>query len=135
MEFNIRLLNDSDYENTLKGWWDDWNWNAPPKESLPNNGLGGFMVSKGDVDICAGFAYFTNSNLAWCEFIVSNKKYKEEDRSEALEMLINNIVEACKNAGYKTIFTSVSNENLINKYQNCGFIKAQEGATEMIKFL
>jgi ATP phosphoribosyltransferase len=93
------------------------------------------MISKGDVDICAGFAYFTNSNLAWCEFIVSNKKYKEEDRSEALEMLINNIVEACKNAGYKTIFTSVSNENLINKYQNCGFIKAQEGATEMIKFL
>ena len=135
MKFNIRLLNDSDYENTLKGWWDDWNWNAPPKESLPNNGLGGFMVSKGDVDICAGFAYFTNSNLAWCEFIVSNKQYKEQDRGEALEVLINTIVEACKNAGYKTIFTSVSNENLINKYQNCGFIKTQEGATEMIKFL
>lgn len=135
MEFNIRLLNDSDYDNTLKGWWDDWSWTAPPKESLPNNGLGGFMISKGDVDICAGFAYFTNSNLAWCEFIVSNKQYKEEDRGEALEMLINTIVEACKNAGYKTIFTSVSNENLINKYQNCGFIKTQEGATEMIKFL
>jgi hypothetical protein len=135
MEFNVRLLNDGDYDNTLIGWWKDWNWAAPPKESLPNNGLGGFMVSKGDVDICAGFAYFTNSNLAWCEFIVSNKEYKEEDRGEALEMLINNIVEACKNAGYKTIFTSVSNENLINKYQNCGFIKTQEGATEMIKFL
>jgi hypothetical protein len=24
---------------------------------------------------------------------------------------------------------------LIDKYQNCGFIKTQEGATEMIKFL
>jgi hypothetical protein len=135
MEFNVRLLQEGDYENTLKGWWDDWNWTAPPKESLPNNGLGGFMVSKGDVDICAGFAYFTNSNLAWCEFVVSNKTYKEEDRNDAIEMLINNIVEASKNAGYKAIFTSVSNENLINKYQNCGFVKTQEGATEMIKFL
>jgi len=135
MEFNVRLLQEGDYENTLKGWWDDWNWNAPPKESLPNNGLGGFMVSKGDVDICAGFAYFTNSNLAWCEFIVSNKKYKEEDRNDAIELLINNIVDASKNAGYKAIFTSVSNDNLINKYQNCGFIKTQEGTVEMIKFL
>ena len=135
MEFNIRLLNDSDYDNTLKGWWEDWKWTAPPKESLPNNGLGGFMISKGEVDICAGFAYFTNSNLAWCEFIVSNKQYKDKDRNDAIELLINTIVEACKNAGYKTIFTSVSNQNLINKYQNCGFIKTQEGATEMIKFL
>jgi hypothetical protein len=135
MEFNIRLLNDSDYEDTLIGWWEDWKWTAPPKESLPNNGLGGFMISKGEVDVCAGFAYFTNSNLAWCEFIVSNKKYKDKDRNDAIELLINTIVEACKNAGYKTIFTSVSNQNLINKYQNCGFIKTQEGATEMIKIL
>jgi hypothetical protein len=135
MEFNVRLLTDGDYENTLIGWWEDWEWTAPPKESLPNNGLGGFMISKGEVDVCAGFAYFTNSNLAWCEFIVSNKQYKDKDRNDAIELLINTIVEACKNAGYKTIFTSVSNQNLINKYQNCGFIKAQEGATEMIKFL
>ena len=135
MEFNIRLLKESDYDNILVKWWNDWQWTAPGKESLPNNGTGGFMVSKGDIDICAGFAYFTNSNLAWCEFIVSNKKYKEEDRNDAIELLINTIVEACKNAGYKTIFTSVSNQNLINKYQNCGFIKAQEGAVEMIKFL
>ena len=135
MEFNVRLLQEGDYENTLKGWWDDWNWNAPPKESLPNNGLGGFMVSKGEVDICAGFAYFTNSNLAWCEFVVSNKKYKDEDRNDAIEVLINSIVDASKNAGYKAIFTSVSNDNLIKKYQNCGFVKTQEGAVEMIKFL
>lgn len=135
MEFNVRLLQEGDYENTLEGWWEDWKWTAPPKESLPKNGLGGFMISKGEVDVCAGFAYFTNSNLAWCEFIVSNKQYKDKDRNDAIELLINTIVEACKNAGYKTIFTSVSNENLINKYQNCGFIKTQEGATEMIKFL
>lgn len=135
MKFNIRILREEDYDNTLTGWWKDWNWTAPPKESLPNNGLGGFMISKGDVDICAGFVYFTNSNLAWCEFIISNKDYKDEDRNDAIEMLINNIADSSKEAGYKAIFTSVSNNNLINKYDNCGFVKTQEGTTEMIKFL
>ena len=120
MKFNIRLLNEGDYDNILKEWWSDWDWMAPPKESLPNNGLGGFMVYKGDVNVCAGFAYFTNSNLAWCEFIISNKKYKDDDRNEAIEILINAIIDACKEAGYKAIFTSVINSNLIKKYENCG---------------
>lgn len=135
MEFNIRLLNDSDYDNTLVKWWSDWDWTAPGKDSLPLNGTGGFMVSKGDVDICAGFAYFTNSNIAWCEFIISNKEYKDKDRNDAIEYLINSLSKSCENAGYKVIFTSVSHQNLINKYQNCGFVRTQEGATEMIKFL
>ena len=88
MKFNIRLLNESDYDNTLVKWWQDWRWQAPPKEMLPNNGLGGFMISKEDVNICAGFAYFTNSGIAFCEFIVSNFEYKDKDRHEAIELLI-----------------------------------------------
>jgi hypothetical protein len=53
MKFNIRLLKEGDYEDTLVGWWKDWKWTAPPKEFLPNDGTGGFMVSKDGVDICA----------------------------------------------------------------------------------
>lgn len=135
MEFNIRLLREEDYDNTLVGWWKDWKWDAPPKEFLPNDGKGGFMVSKNDIDICAGFAYFTNSKLAWCEFVISNKEYKEKDRSEAIEALIKAICDACKEAGYLSIWTCVINEGLISKYENCGFIKTQSSATEMIKFL
>lgn len=31
MEFNIRLLNESDYDETLVKWWKDWRWQAPLK--------------------------------------------------------------------------------------------------------
>lgn len=135
MEFNIRLLNDSDYDNTLVNWWKDWEWAAPAKEYLPENGIGGFMVSKGNVDICAGFIYFTNSKLAWSEFIISNKNYKEEDRSQAIEYLIDTICLSAKDAGYLSIWTCVYNENLVKKYENCGFKKTDSSATEMIKVL
>lgn len=135
MEFTIRLLNESDYDNTLVSWWEDWGWTAPPKEYLPENGLGGFMVSKGDVDICAGFAYFTNSKLAWCEFVISNFNYREEDRAEAIEYLINSISHSCKEAGYKSVWTCVVSEHLISKYENCGFVKTTNNCTEMIKVL
>jgi hypothetical protein len=135
MVFTIRLLNESDYDNTLVKWWKDWRWSAPPKEMLPNNGLGGFMVSKGDVDICAGFAFFTNAGIAFSEFIVSNFDYKEDDRKEAIEFLIESISAACKKAGHKAVWTVLHSNSLIEKYENCGYKRTQDNCTEMIKLL
>lgn len=135
MEFNIRLLNDSDYDNIIVGWWKDWGGEAPPKDSLPQDGTCGFMVSKGDIDICAGFAYFTNSGIAFCEFIVSNFNYREKDRNQAIETLIDTISEASFNAGYKYMWVSSFNKNLVKRYEACGYIKTQEDCVEMIKKL
>ena len=56
---DVRYLIDSDYE-ILVDWWKDWRWDAPPRDMLPQDGVGGLMVSKDGVDICAGFIYFTN---------------------------------------------------------------------------
>lgn len=135
MDFTIRLLKDSDYDDTIAGWWKDWGGLAPPKDSLPLNGTGGFMVSKGGVDICAGFAYFTNSGIAFCEFVVSNFNYREEDRKQAIETLIDTISEASRNAGYKYMWVSSFNKNLVKRYEACGYIKTQEDCVEMIKKL
>lgn len=92
------------------------------------------MISKGDVDICAGFIYFTNSRLVWIEYIVSNYEYKEKDRAEALRFLIDEICHISKVRGKKAVFTSVKNKNLIKHYEACDFIK-NEGTAEMIKVL
>lgn len=135
MKFNIRLLKESDYEETLVNWWKDWRWTPPPQDHLPNDGAGGFMVSKDGVDICAGFVYYTNSKMAWCEFIVSNFKYKDKDRSEAIEFLINAICQTSKEAGYKSVWVCLLNNSLISKYENCGFVKSSSNCTEMIKIL
>ena len=135
MKFNIRLLNESDYDTTLTKWWQDWRGKIPPKDSLPNNGVGGFMVSKEDVNICAGFAYFTNSGIAFCEFVVSDFYYREDDRQEAIEFLISSIDESCKQAGYKYMWMSGFNKNLVKRYKNCGYIQTQTDCVEMIKKL
>ena len=55
MTLNIRPLNETDYDETLVGWWKDWKWDAPPKDFLPENGSGGMIVLDGDEPVCAGF--------------------------------------------------------------------------------
>lgn len=136
MDFNCRVLNDNDYSDTLVKWWNEWGWAAsPPKSMLPEGGTGGIMVSKGDIDICAGFIFFTNSKTAWVEYIISNSKYKDSDRSKAIEFLINGLTMIAKDNGYKHIFTSLNNENLIKKYIKCGYIAADKGCTQMVKNL
>lgn len=135
MNFNARLLQDGDYENILCGWWKAWKWDIPQKDFLPENGNGGVMVCKGEVNICAGFMYFTNSQVAWCEWVISNKEYRDKDRKEAMYFLLNMIGEICKSKGAKYIFTSLNNKALIKKYNDCKFIETDHNCTQMVKFL
>lgn len=132
-----RILNDSDYE-TLVYWWNNWSeWEnaAPPKEMLPENGKGGIMIHKKSSEICAGFIYTTNSKIAWLEFVISNPNYREQDRKEAIALLINNLCAIAKNLGFKAVFTSVKNPFLINHFQKTGFSKDSKQSTEMVKRL
>lgn len=129
--YKIRVLNDEDY-STLKKWWKFWRFPSPPKEYLPEEGKGGIMLTKNGVEVCAGFIFFTNSKMAWVEFIVSNPYYREDDRSELIQSIIIEIAEIIKNKGYKVIFTSVKNESLINHFESVGFMKSANNTTEMI---
>jgi hypothetical protein len=131
----VRFLNDDDYK-TLSSWWEDWRWTPPPIDMLPQNGKGGVMVFKDGVEICAGFVYFTNSKTAWIEFIVSNFHYREDDRHEALEFLINVLTEIIKETGdFKYIYTSLKSKSLVDRYSNCGFQKGDGNCQEMVKIL
>ena len=56
MDFSIRKLNPSDYEDVLVGWWKDWGWQAPAKDFLPDNGEGGMMVLLEDRPVCPSLA-------------------------------------------------------------------------------
>jgi len=136
MDFSCRVLREDDYSNTLVKWWKDWRWTeAPPKSMLPQDGTCGLMISKGDIDVCAGFVFLTNSKTAWVEYIISNFEYKESDRGEAIELLITGLSLLAKERGYKHIFTSLKNKHLIMRYKNCGYIVADTGCTEMVKNL
>ena len=136
MVFNIRPLNENDYEAILIGWWKDWGWQPPFQDFLPDNGKGGIMVLDGDVPVCAGFVYTTNSKVAWVDWIISNKQYrKKPQRSEAIQLLVETLTNICKNTGHKYTYALIKNPNLIGTYEKLGYVKGDGYTGEMIKVL
>ena len=133
-ELKFRTLEEKDYKTICK-WWKWWRWTPIARESLPNNGMGGFMIMSGNINVCAGFLYTTNSNLCIVEWIISNHKVKNKGiRNSALKMLINTLSNEAKSLGFKIAFTYLLNENLKEKFEDSGFIKSTK-LIEMIKTL
>ncbi len=133
---NIRPLTYEDYDDTLKGWWADWGWTAPTRDFLPDDGAGGLMVLDGDVPVCAGYMYATNSRVAWVDWIISNKEYrKKPQRSEAIRNLIATLTEISKNTGFKYCYALIKHQSLIETYKELGYTKGDEYVGEMIKIL
>ena len=135
MGFSIRYLKEEDYD-VLCQWWKAWKWTPPERDFLPENGTGGFMVSKDGVDIVAGFIYFTNSKVCWSEFIISNREFRnKKERKEALKILIHEINEMAYSKGYKYVFTVVKEENLEAVYKEMGFSNGSIKVNEMVMVL
>ena len=133
MKLNIRRLNESDYETLVK-WWNAWpEWQAPPKTFLPDNGKGGFIVEKNNIGVVAGFVYMTNSKAALLEWIISNPEYKESDRKDAIELLINAVEHVLKDQGIKHIFSIGRNKHLIKTHKKLNWIVDNKPSHEIIK--
>ena len=125
----FRPLNKRDYE-TICEWW---KWPVLPKDFLPNNGEGGFMVEKNNIPIVSGFLYLTNSKGAMLEWIVSNPKYRDEDRKEAIEKLLIDVEDFCKSINIKYIFSIGRSKHLMNTHEKLGWNVDKKPSYEIIK--
>lgn len=135
MELNIRRLVTEDW-STLKKWWSSWRgWEAPPKDFLPDDGTGGFMVEKQGRPIVAGFIYFTNSKGALLDWIVSDPEYKENDRGDAIELLIEASEQVLRDKGFKYIFSIGRNQSLINRHKKLGWQVDTKSSYELTKVI
>ena len=135
MKLNIRPLKESDWD-TLQKWWEQWpDWVAPTKDFLPNNGTSGFMVEKNNNPIIAGFVYLTNSKTALLEWIISDPDYREEDRKEALELLINTSEMYCKELDYKYMFSVCRSKKLIETHRKLKWTVDDSPAYELVKVI
>jgi hypothetical protein len=133
MIFNLRPIIESDYEDILLGWWKSWGFSAPPKDFLPHNGTGGIMVLDGDIPVCAGFLYTTNSKVVWVDWIVSNKEYrKKPHRKNGLNLLIQTLTNTAKDEKYKYVYANNNNTYLIDAFLSNGYLKGSK-STELIK--
>ena len=135
MEYRIAKY--SDYE-MLQEWWKVWRFPTPPFITLPqedDENFSGYFAVEDGIDIACGFLYKTNSALCWVEYIVANPNIKSEERNLGIKTVIEQLSIKAKELGYEAIFSSIKNENLINKYKELGFIEGSKGTTEMIKIL
>ena len=136
MELYIRELNETDYDEILVGWWKQWGWTAPQRDFLPNDGKGGIIVYDDETPVCAGFMYLTNSKVAWVDWVVSNKEYtKKPQRKDAIKLLVSALTDICKTAGNKYVYALIKNGNLMDTYEQLGYIKGDSYTGEMIKVL
>jgi len=136
MALTIRELKDSDYEDILVGWWKDWGWEPPQKDFLPNDGKGGIIIYDGDVPICAGYMYLTNSKVGWVDWIISSKSYTNKElRKDAITLLVSRLTDICQLLGCKYVYALIKNQSLINTYEGLGYIKGDSYTSEMIKSL
>ena len=124
---NIRKLTDKDWD-TLVSWWDNWpKWQAPVKDFLPENGKGGLIV---EINI-----YLTNSKTALLEWIVSNPKYREADRKDAIELLITGSENLVKSLDYKYLFAVMQHKGLIKIHEKLGWKADAKHSYELTKIL
>tara|TARA_R110002012_G_scaffold93710_6_gene227373 strand:+ start:291 stop:707 length:417 start_codon:yes stop_codon:yes gene_type:complete len=130
----FRPLNKEDYEIICK-WWKWWRWPIIPRVALPENGECGFMVEKNNKPIVSAFLYLTNSNVALLEWIVSNPDYREDDRKEAIELLIIEAEKACKEMGVASIFSLGRNKHLMETHKKLGWQIDKKPSYEIIKIL
>ena len=128
----LRPLTEEDYE-VICNWWTKWDWPILPKELLPQDGLGGCMVEKNKKPIVAGFVYLTNSKGAWFDYIVSDPDYREDDRNEAVELLIHGAEQFCIDLGIKAILHIGRNKGLINKFNKLGWHVDKKPSYEIMK--
>lgn len=135
MSFNIRPLNENDYDTLLTGWWKEWGWQSPEKDFLPDEGKGGIIVLDEEEPICAGFVYTTNSKVAWVDWIISSPTYRKEGRKEAIKLLVNTLTNICKNTGHKYCYALIKHPSLIDAYVDLGYVKGDGYTSEMIKVL
>ena len=134
MELTIQRLTESDYDNILVGWWEDWDFVPPQRDFLADNGTGGMIVYDGETPVCAGFLYVTNSKVAIIDWIISNKNYRVKGkRKEAILLLIASLTSICKNASYKYVFSNNNNRFLINYFIESGYIVGCKNSVELIK--
>ena len=81
----------------------------------------------------AGFLYFTNSQAVLLEWIVSNPEYRDTDRQEAIELLINMAEEICKKQGQVHMFSIGRNKNLIETHKKLGWNVDKNPSYEIMK--
>ena len=132
MKLKVRKLQESDWK-FIPQWYKAYNQVCPEREFFPGRfevgnmedtsscGLGGFIVCKGNDPIAAMWLWLTNSKTAIPAVVISDKSYRDTDRDDALQSLVNFTTDFAWSMGYKFAFSWAKPGVLLEKYVKAGF--------------
>jgi hypothetical protein len=124
----IRPYTPADYPQ-IRAIWAARGFQELPPAALP---LRGRIACIGDRLIAFGFLYTSDSAISWLEWITTNPAHTPDARNNALDLIINSLLDAARQAGAALVFTSLADRGLMRRYQAHGF---QQTDTEMTNFI
>ena len=143
MELRVRKLKESDWDY-IPGWYEKYKQTAPARDFFPGafpvdgeqekkrEGLGGFVVCKGDHPVAAMWLWLTNSKTAIPAVVISDRDYKDTDRSDALQLLVDFTTDFAEQMGFKYAFAWAKQGILLEKYVEAGYHKDDTPSYELI---
>ena len=134
MELKCRRIIEKDLD-VISKWMEDYGGEMPSLDFLPNNGTGGFVVANDTGIIAAMWLWFTNSKTAIPAMVMADKKYRDKDRHDALELLMDFTTQFAKDAGCEFAFAWAKPGVLLEFYEQLGYKKDSKESFELIKKL
>lgn len=127
-----KYIPEKDYQIAVD-WWSGYKWIVPmPQECLPTTGI---VVKDNDKPLCMMWVYGTNSAVALVGFPVCDPHLRGGIRSDAIKMCIDCCNELAKEMGFSIVYTYQSNDNLLEKFKDNGFMVGDTKITNMYKGL
>lgn len=109
----------------ITSWWKAMNFPVMESKYLPPTG---FLVVDPEGAICAGFLYKADGGVCTIGHIVANPERVGDTRSEAIDLLITQLLGSAKEAGYDMVGASVGAnlKRMNHRYRKLGFTQTDE---------
>jgi len=114
---------DNDYE-TLKKWWEDWEFGVVPLEVLPPLGI---MIENNEGPICAAGLYVgTGTKFCIMEWLIKDKHSSLKESHRAIQLCINEVIKLAKDNDCTLMYTVTGDDSLMKRYTRLHGMKLTE---------
>jgi len=130
MNFNITSYDSELHRPQLERWWKAWGFHPLSEDMLPAIGL--VALDQEETPVAAGFIYRTDSRWALLEWVVRDPN--REDVSEAVDLVIKELIKDAKNLGHDIIYHSTPVKSMASRLiEGHGFQEGDRDVTTFVK--